>query len=70
MSKTTSHEKEILRVLSALREGFETSRDIAEETGIPSAHVSVWLGELVACDLAKITHRKYGGRRFNRYAPT
>lgn len=72
--KAKKKEKDISLVLSALKAGWDTSHDIAEETGIAAAEVAVWLGQLRDIGLAKVVRRNCGswnetgsGRRFHRW---
>ena len=74
--KAKKKQKDISLVLAALMAGWDTSHDIAEETGICSAEVAVWLGQLRECGLAKVVRRNVGswnetgtGRRFHRWGP-
>jgi len=67
-------DKDIVRVLMALRDGEDTSKYISNVTGISTAAVSAYLGELVKCGLAAVKNKECGtwneqgtGRRFNRW---
>lgn len=64
-------EKQITRVLNAVREGYATSNEISEHTGLSVGHVSHYLGELVACGLVRIAYRartRYADRgRFSHW---
>lgn len=63
-------------VFNAINCGWVNAPDIADETGIPKAEVSVWLGRLARHGFVRVAKRACGsfnergiGRRFHRYAP-
>jgi hypothetical protein len=65
-SEKTS-EKQIVQVLAALRAGCDTSKEIAEFTGMSVGHVSTYLFDLVDC--GAVTRRKGYTRRYAKSGP-
>jgi len=66
--------RQIDRVLAAMaQEGCETSQEVAEVTGLPPAHCSVYLGRLEGRGLVRrngrFTHYSQGGRPAPHYRP-
>lgn len=55
--------KQMQRVIDALVEGAQTSREVSDITGLPLHHCSAWLNELRLAGIAKIVRRNH--IRFN-----
>jgi hypothetical protein len=45
---------QLQRVLDVLRDGPATTRDVADETGLPMKHCSAYLGALVKAEQARV----------------